>query len=157
MSVPKCVACGRYLPALCLVFLLLASGCKREKPITVGSKNSTEQILLGEIIAQHLETRLRQPIARRLNIGTTMLVHEALMSGDIDTYAEYSGVAQVGILRLSVVPEAQIVFERVRETYKSNLQMDWLDPLGFITPLVMVVRKEDAAKYKLEAMSDAAK
>jgi glycine betaine/choline ABC-type transport system substrate-binding protein len=137
--------------------ILLAPGCKRRKPVVVGSKSSTEQIILGEIIAQHVENRLHEPVARRLNLGVTSLVHESLAAGEIDVYPEYSGVAQAAILRLNVFPETQVVFDRVREVYKSNLQLDWLNPLGFITPGVMVIRKDDAQKYNLDTLSDAEK
>jgi glycine betaine/choline ABC-type transport system substrate-binding protein len=142
---------------LVAIALLAASGCRKPKPITVGSKNSTEQMVLGEIIAQHVENRLHQTVTRRLGLGGTTMVHESLMSGEIDVYPEYSGIAQAAILRLSVVPDAQVVFDRVREVYRTNLQMDWLNPLGFLTPGVMVVRKDDAAKYNLDVLSDAEK
>jgi glycine betaine/choline ABC-type transport system substrate-binding protein len=90
-------------------------------------------------------------------MGGTGLVHESLQNGEIDVYPEYSGVAQAAILRLSVVPDTQVVFDRVREVYKSNLQMEWLNPLGFDTPTVMVIRKDDAEKYGIRTLSDAEK
>jgi glycine betaine/choline ABC-type transport system substrate-binding protein len=56
-------------------------GCTKERPITVGSKNFTEQVILGEIVAQHLENRLGRRVDRQLNLGGTLLVHQALLTG----------------------------------------------------------------------------
>jgi osmoprotectant transport system substrate-binding protein len=139
------------------LFLFASAGCKHKKPVVIGSKSSTEQIILGEIIAQHLENRLHEPVVRRLNLGVTSLVHESLASGEIDAYPEYSGVAQAAILRLNVFPEPQVVFDRVREVYKSSLQLDWLNPLGFDSPAVMVIRRDEAEKKNLDTLSDAEK
>ncbi|MGH7164584.1 MAG: glycine betaine ABC transporter substrate-binding protein, partial [Nitrospiraceae bacterium] len=61
-------------------------GCTEERPITVGSKNFTEQVILGEIVAQHLEHRLSRTVDRKLNLGGTLLVHQALVNGEIDLY-----------------------------------------------------------------------
>ena len=79
------------------------AGCTREHPITVGSKNFTEQVVLGEIVAQHLEHRLGRRVDRKLNLGGTMLAHQALVRGDIDLYPEYTGTALTTILKLPPV------------------------------------------------------
>ena len=83
---------------LCVLTLLLSlsacSGSGTTHPIRVGSKNFTEQVVLGEIIAQHLEHRLHRPVERRLNLGGTLLAHEALLKGEIALYPEYTGTAR---------------------------------------------------------------
>ena len=65
----------------------------------VGSKNFTEQVLLGEILAQQIERRLGVPVERKLNLGGTLLAHEALVKGDIDLYPEYTGTALAAVLQ----------------------------------------------------------
>ena len=78
---------GRTQIVACLIVGLWAAGivgCTGEPPITVGSKNFTEQVILGEIVAQHLEHRLGRRVDRKLNLGGTMLAHQALVRGEID-------------------------------------------------------------------------
>src|ERR1041384_5291734 len=82
----------------CLSALLLA-GCSRPAGIVVGSKNFTEQVLLGEILAQQIERRLGVPVERKLNLGGTLLAHEALAKGSIDLYPEYTGTALTAVLK----------------------------------------------------------
>ena len=75
--------------------LILLSGCSQRTHIVVGSKNFTEQVLLGEIIAQHIERRLGIQVDRKLNLGGTLLAHEAMKSGAIDLYPLPAGVVVV--------------------------------------------------------------
>lgn len=134
--------------------LLLAS-CSRQQPIVVGSKNFTEQVLLGEIVAQHLEHRLKDPVRRNLDLSGTLLAHQALLSGQIDLYPEYTGTAFMDVLKHDTLNDRGIVLERVRAEYL-NLQLDWLEPLGFNNSFAMVVRGADARSRHLETLSDAA-
>ena len=140
---------------ICLVFLLHA-GCSSKRRIAVGSKNFTEQVLLGEIIAQHLENRLHQPIDRKLNLGGTLLAHQALVSKDIDMYPEYTGTAFTNVLKRSGVTDPVVVLDRVRTEYLAGMGVEWLDPLGFNNSFAMTVRGEDARNRHLEKLSDAA-
>jgi osmoprotectant transport system substrate-binding protein len=140
--------------------LLTLGGCSftgTKRPIRVGSKNFTEQVILGEIIAQHLEHRLHVPVERRLNLGGTMLAHQALRSGAIDLYPEYTGTALTAILKESVAGTPADVLARVRAKYLRDSQVEWLDPLGIDNGFAMVVRGADARARNLESLSDAAK
>src|ERR1700745_25317 len=88
--------------AFCLAFVLTLclSGCgPKQKEIIVGSKSFTEQVILGEIIAQHLEHRLGHPVKRRLNLGGTLLTYQALLNGEISVYPEYTGTVEAEILK----------------------------------------------------------
>lgn len=136
--------------------ILLLAGCSSKHRIVVGSKNFTEQVILGEIIAQHLENRLQQKVERRLNLGGTMLAHQALISKDIDLYPEYTGTAFTNILKRSGVNDPVVVLDRVRSEYATGMRIDWLDPLGFESSFAMTVRGEDAKARHLETLSDAA-
>jgi len=140
----------------CLSAILLLAGCSSKHRLVVGSKNFTEQVILGEIIAQHLENRLHQKIERRLNLGGTMLAHQALISKDIDLYPEYTGTAFTNILKRSGVNDPVVVLDRVRSEYTSGMRIDWLDPLGFESSFAMTVRGDDAKARHLETLSDAA-
>jgi osmoprotectant transport system substrate-binding protein len=137
--------------------ILLFTGCSPKHRIAVGSKNFTEQVILGEIIAQHLENWLHQPVDRKLNLGGTLLAHQALLSGDIDLYPEYTGTAFTNILKRGGVTDPAVVLDRVRTEYASGLRLDVLDPLGFSSSFAMTVRGEDARARHLETLSDAAR
>ena len=135
-------------------FLLCA--CSSEPKITVGSKNFTEQLVLGEIIAQHIERRLNINVDRKLNLGGTLLAHQALQNGHIDLYPEYTGTALTAILKQAPdTSDRRVIFERVRNQYR-NLHLEWLEPLGFNNSFVMVVRGEDARKHHWETLTEAA-
>jgi osmoprotectant transport system substrate-binding protein len=140
-------------------FLIAAAcflpSCSRQKPVIVGSKNLTEQVILGEIVAQHLEHRLKDPIQKSLNISGTLLTHNGLLSGEIDLYPEYTGTAFMNVLKHNSISDPAIVLERVKNEYAAK-QLDWLDPLGFNNTFAMVVRGEDARQRHLETLSDAA-
>lgn len=140
----------------CLIAFLFLPACSSKRHIVVGSKNFTEQVILGEIIAQHLENRLHQPIERKLNLGGTLLAHQALLAKDIDMYPEYTGTAFTNVLKRSGVTDPLVVLDRVRTEYATGFHVDWLDPLGFENTFAMTVRGEDARKRHLETLSDAA-
>jgi osmoprotectant transport system substrate-binding protein len=141
----------------CLIALASLAGCSRSHAIIVGSKNFTEQVILGEIAAQHLERRLHQPVERRLNLGGTLLAHQALVGKEIDLYPEYTGTAFTDVLKHDPIADPGIVLERVRAEYASGMQIEWLDPLGFNNSFAMVVRGDDARARHLETLSDAAR
>jgi len=122
----------------CLALLLV--GCGRSGHIVVGSKNFTEQVILGEIVAQHLERRLGAPVDRKLNLGGTLLAHQALVAGQIDVYPEYTGTALMEILKLPASRDAAAVQDRVRTEYRSRWKIDWLPPLGFNNTFAMVIQ-----------------
>jgi glycine betaine/choline ABC-type transport system substrate-binding protein len=134
----------------------LLTGCGPRNHIVVGSKNFTEQLILGEIIAQHIEARMHQPVERKLDLGGTLLAHQALLSGDIDMYPEYTGTAFTNVLKRSGVTDPAVVLEQVRAEYSSGFHLDWLDPLGFNNSFAMSVRGEDARGRHLKTLSDAA-
>lgn len=143
----------------CVIVGLWASGivgCTKEQSITVGSKNFTEQVILGEIVAQHLEHRLGRHVDRKLNLGGTMLAHQALVRGEIDLYPEYTGTALTTILKLSPTSDPAAATALVRAEYQARFGVEWSDSLGFNNTFAMVIRGEDARKNKIATLSDAA-
>ncbi|MBX3300608.1 MAG: hypothetical protein KF693_00175 [Nitrospira sp.] len=141
----------------CLILALIGSGCSDDRRrVTVGSKNFLEQVLLGELIAQHVERRLGITVDRRLNLGGTMLAHRALLNGDIDLYPEYTGTALTAVLDLPPSADAHSVRDRVKREYEQRYGIQWLDPLGFQNTFAMIVRRADAERDHVESLSDAA-
>jgi len=139
----------------CLGALAILASCSGKRHITVGSKNFTEQVILGEIIAEHIENRLHVVVDRKLDLGGMLLAHQALLAKDIDLYPEYTGTAFANILKSGGVTDPAIVLERVRAEY-ARMQLEWLDPLGFDSSFAMTVRGDYAREKHLETLSDAA-
>lgn len=124
-----------------LMALAALGGCKPSPHVlNVGSKNFTEQVVLGEIVAQHVENRLHLKVDRSLNLGGTLLAHQALTSGEIDLYPEYTGTALTSVLKEPVDTDPAAVLARVRSEYATRFQVEWLDPLGIDNGFAMVVR-----------------
>lgn len=149
---------GRAQALAALILAVIVSGCSEEHPrITVGSKNFLEQVLLGEIAAQHLERRLGYRIGRKLNLGGTLLAHGALVNGDIDLYPEYVGTGASAVLGLPPLKDPDELWKRVRVEYQQRYNLIWLEPLGFNNTFAMVVHRTDAERHRLGTLSDAAR
>jgi osmoprotectant transport system substrate-binding protein len=140
----------------CVIAASLLTSCGARTHIVVGSKNFTEQLILGEIVAQHIEARTHQPVERKLDLGGTLLAHQALLSKDIDMYPEYTGTAFTNVLKRSGVTDPAVVLEQVRAEYSSGFHLDWMDPLGFENSFAMTIRGDDARARHLATLSDAA-
>ena len=123
--------------------------------IRVGSKNFTEQIILGEIVAQTIESRTALRVERRLNLGGTFICDRAVRSGDIDAYVEYSGTAQTAIFHQPVDTDSRRVFEAVKARYAAA-GLTLLEPLGFENTFAMLIRGDDASRLGVRTLSQAA-
>ncbi|HTS30760.1 MAG TPA: glycine betaine ABC transporter substrate-binding protein [Bryobacteraceae bacterium] len=134
----------------------ILAGCSHAPRIVVGSKNFSEQVLLGEILAQQIESNLGVTVERKLDLGGTLLAHEALTKGSIDLYPEYTGTALTAILKQPPFPDAGAVMGAVRAAYEKQWKLRWLKPLGFNNTFAMIVRGETARTGKIESLSDAA-
>jgi glycine betaine/choline ABC-type transport system substrate-binding protein len=145
----------RVTPAVLLCACLLASCGSSKKPLVVGSKDEAEQMLLGEIVAQHLEHRLGQKVVRRTGLGSTGVVYQALLSGDVGVYPEYTGLIETEILKEPADKNPQIMFTRVKQELARVAQIDVLDSLGFDNPSAIVVPA--AGMEKIASLSDAAR
>lgn len=143
---------------LLLFSLLLGSGCgaERGERIIIGSKNFTEQIILGELLAQLLEARTDLQVERRFDLGGTLICQEALRTGAIDLYAEYTGTALTVILDEPPSQDPDAVFRQVKDEYARRFDLEWMPPLGFNNTFAIVVRGEDARRLHLTAISDLA-
>jgi osmoprotectant transport system substrate-binding protein len=144
------------LLALASAFCVL--GCRKSSSphLTIGSKFFTEQVILGELLAQHIEARTGIHVERKTNLGGTLLVHKALLAGDLDLYVEYTGTALTAVLNQSPRPNdtPDGIYERVKQEYAQRFHLDVTAPLGFANSFAMVVRAADASAYHLRTMSD---
>lgn len=121
--------------------------------VRIGSKNFSEQVLLGEIVAQALEARGAR-VDRKFNLGGTFVCHKALVAGDLDLYPEYTGTAFTAILAKKPVSDPAAVRKDVENEYRKRWDAVWSPPLGFENTFALVVRAEDARRWKLEKISD---
>jgi osmoprotectant transport system substrate-binding protein len=137
------------------VAVFLCSCGSRDNSIVVGSKNFTEQLVLGEIAAQQLERKLHIRVSRKLNLGGTLLTHEALVHGDIDVYPEYTGTAASVVLKKNIAGDGAQAYIEVKDAYLSRFGLIWLPPLGFNDTFAMVVRQEDAQRLSKPELSSA--
>jgi osmoprotectant transport system permease protein len=122
--------------------------------IVVGSKNFTEQIVLGELLAQTIERRTGLHVERKLNLGGTLICERALLSGDIDVYVEYTGTALTAIFKQPVVHDRRAALSTVRDGYASSGRT-MLAPLGFNNTFAILVRGDDARRLGLKTIADA--
>jgi glycine betaine/choline ABC-type transport system substrate-binding protein len=150
-------ALKRSLAALFLPVVLTAAGCGNSlKPIVVGSMNSTEQNILSEIVAQHLEHRLGRKVDRRPNLAGSLGAYQALQNGEISLYPEYTGSIVTEILKEAPVADPPLVFERARGEMKRIAQAVLLNPLGFDNSFVAVINAGDPRAAKTSNLSEAA-
>ncbi len=144
---------GAIALSLLLVGLLWAD--RPRGRIVVGSKNFTEQLILGELLAQVIERSTGLTVDRRLNLGGTLICEQALLSGDLDLYVEYTGTALTAIFHLPVVTDVNEVNQRVAASYAATGRT-MMPPLGFNNTFAILVRGEEARQLGLRTISDAA-
>jgi osmoprotectant transport system substrate-binding protein len=140
---------------LVLLSSLVSSCSKSRQPhLTIGSKFFTEQVILAEFLAQHIEARTGVHVERKSNLGGTLLCHKALLSGDLDLYVEYTGTALTAVLNESPASDPHDVYHRVQQGYARRFNLEVTEPLGFENTFAMVVRSEDAQRLRLRNSSD---
>jgi osmoprotectant transport system substrate-binding protein len=137
---------------------LLFIGCgSRKNTIVIGSKNFAEQAILGELLAQHIESQTGLHVERRFYLSGTYICHQALLASRIDMYVEYTGTALTAILKDKPEADPNAVFARVRQEYSQRYDLVAEPPLGFNDSFAIVIRGEDARRYNIRTISDAVK
>jgi osmoprotectant transport system permease protein len=149
------VAVAAGVAALILVVFGLFWSERAGGRIVVGSKNFTEQVILGELIAQLIERDTPLEVSRKLNLGDTLVCETAMRAGDLDIYVEYTGTALTAIFKQPVLLDSREVNARVAASYAATGRT-MLPPLGFNNTYVILVRGEDARSLGLRTISDAA-
>lgn len=143
-----------------LLFLLLSSGtiqfsCGRNPDvIAIGSKNFTESIILGEMLAQQLEDH-GFDVERKFNLGGTFIVHQAMVARQLDMYVEYTGTAHSAILELPMESMPDVVRRHADSLYRERWEIVWMEPLGFNNTFAMLVRGETARRLGISTLSEA--
>jgi osmoprotectant transport system permease protein len=140
------------------ILALAASGALAARSggaIVVGSKSFTEQLILGEIVAQTIERETGLTVRRRLNLGGTLICDRALLTGDVDVYVEYTGTALTAIFHQPVSTDREAVMNRVRDLYADSGRT-LLPALGFDNTFAILVRGADARKLRLRTIDDVA-
>jgi osmoprotectant transport system substrate-binding protein len=135
---------------------MMLLGCRDKLGLTVGSKNFTEQLVLGELLAQALEARGLQPVDRRFYLAGTYICHQALLAGRIDMYVEYTGTALTAVLKEQPQSDPEQVREIVRREYARRFNLEVLPPLGFDNSFAIVMRGEEARQSGLRTLSQLA-
>jgi osmoprotectant transport system substrate-binding protein len=151
---PTRICCG-----LLLATLLGLTACappRADHPV-IGAKNFTEQVVLGELLAQHIEARTGMKVERRFYLAGSYISHQALIAGRIDAYVEYTGTALTAILKQPVAKDPEAVLGTVRRLYHERYGVAATAPLGFENTFAMVVRGEDAKRLRLHTLSEAVK
>jgi len=136
--------------------LLLAGCASKTRNTSIGSKNFTEQLVLGELLAQYLGRFSAMPIDKRFYLAGTYICHQALLAGRIDMYVEYTGTALVAILKEPPSSDHVKVFHDVKDFYDHKFGLEVLPSLGFDNTFAMVMRGSDARRLHLKTLSDAA-
>ena len=154
---------GRYVsfaPMALLLLLGLALPLLQEdavegKVVHIGSKNFTEKLILAEIMAQRIESATNIRVERKFNLGGTMICHEAMLSGEIDMYPEYTGTGLLAILKVTErPPDPEKVFRKVADNYIRLFKIKWFAPLGFNNTYAVAVKREAALKNGWRRISD---
>jgi len=138
-----------------LAFLSACSPPRPDHPV-IGAKNFTEQVILGELLAQEIEAKSNLKVERRFYLAGSYICQQALVSGRIDAYVEYTGTALTAILKQPVDRNPDRVLATVRRLYASRYGITVAEPLGFENTFAMVIRGNEARQLHLTTLSQAA-
>lgn len=142
--------------ALILALSVAFTGCSSSDTITVGSKDFTENTVLGEIFAQLIEAKTNLKVNRKLNMGGTFVNFEAIKNGQIDIYPEYTGTALTAQLKMDVINDPDETYRIVSEEFDKQFNIKWMKPLGLNNTYTLAVTNEVYEQYGVETFSDIA-
>ena len=147
----------RWFSVALLVGLFISCGPPRESRIVIGSKNFTEQLILGELIAQQIENKTHLPVERRFYLAGSYICHQAILGGRMDIYPEYTGTALTAILKQKTEGSREQVYNEVKNEYATRFALAVGPPLGFNDTFAIEIRGEDARRLGLKTISEAAR
>ena len=140
---------------LVLVLTMVGSAAQAQT-VKVGSKNYTESIVMAHMMADVLENAGIK-VERKIGLGGTGVIHQALLSGEIDTYPEYTGTALLVQLKLPINNDPDTVYRTVNSEYERHFNATWLKPFGFNDTYALAMRRANAEKAGIRSISDLAK
>lgn len=138
------------------VIMLVASVIVGQPDVVIGGKNFTEQHVLGQMMAILIEEHTDLKVGRQLGLGGTMVCFNAVKGGDLDLYAEYTGTGLVNILERGVIADPQDAYNVVKEEFKEQWNLVWLEPFGFSNAYTLTMRRKQAEELGIETVSDLA-
>ena len=142
---------------LAVALLLPVAGCAAHSDrIVIGSKNFTEQLVLGELFAQVIEARTHLSVERRFYLAGTFICQQAILAGRIDIYPEYTGTALTAVLKQPPHANKEEVYREVKQAYEKQFNLTLGPALGFDDTFAIVIRGEDARSLHLRTLSQAA-
>lgn len=136
--------------------LFLSCAPSHSNRIVVGSKNFTESFILGELIAQQIESHTNLKVERRFYLAGTYICQQAILAGRIDVYPEYTGTALAAILKQTSTRDKELDYQNVKRQYEQRFSLTLAPPLGFNDTFAMEIRGEDARRLKITTLSQAA-
>jgi osmoprotectant transport system substrate-binding protein len=142
--------------AACAPGALLSAACARADRIKVGSKNFTEELILGEMYAALLEHR-GFVVERRLDLGSTQVAMAALARGDIDLYPEYTGTALLVVLKQPPMSDRAAVYTLVQREYAKRYALTWLDPAPMNDTQALATTQATSSRLALRTLSECAR
>jgi len=148
---------GIAIVAAVLMAVSLSCGPPRTDRIVIGTKNFTEQLILGELFAQQIENKTHLKVERRFYLAGTYICHQAILGGRIDIYPEYTGTALTAILKQPPKGTKEEVYNEIKSTYAQRFNLAIGQPLGFNDSFAMQIRGDDARKLNIKTISEAAK
>ncbi|MFJ7725794.1 glycine betaine ABC transporter substrate-binding protein [Neobacillus sp. NPDC097160] len=153
----------KWMIALASIIIIAFGGFKvysfanAEDKIIIGSKNFSESMILGNMLADIIENKTDIQVERKLNLGGTQVAFSAIKNGDIDLYVEYTGTGLVNILNQPPESDPDKVYDYVQREFKQKYNIELLKPLGFNNTYALAVRQDTANEYGLNTISDLAK
>lgn len=127
--------------------------------IIIGSKAFTENYLLAYIIGQLIEAETGLKVSLKLGFGGTKLLFDALNTGEIDCYPEYTGTGLLVILQpeneeiKEILHDRNAVYEYIKSQFQSRYGIKWLPEFGFNNTFALMMRREHAEKLEIESIS----
>jgi osmoprotectant transport system permease protein len=137
-----------------LIFWFIFQKPKSEETIRVGTKNFSEQYILGEMISQLIEAKTNLKVDRKFNLGSTEICQKAMENGEIDLYPEYSGTAYMTVLHQNNLKDEKAIYNYVKENYQIQYHIIWLSPFGFNNSQSLTIREDLAKKYHIKTITD---
>lgn len=135
--------------------VLSLASCSRSVKARIGSRDNVEGMILGEVLATHLEAKLKARIERRLNLGPSPVLYQAIQNGDVEIYPEYSGVAYKSLFKVDEPMDSQMYYEKIAEQWRTKCGVEWMPPLGFENLHTAVVRADDPNFSSINTLSEA--
>lgn len=132
----------------------IIAGCgPSQDKVVIGSKNFTENVILGEIFSQLIQEKTDLKVEYKENLGGTMVCFEAIKKGELDIYPEYTGTGLTAHLKMDVINDADRVYDIVKEEFDQQFEIKWLEPLGFNNTYAVAIKEDFAQQNNIATVS----